>query len=396
LEFLTLEFSNWAANIATNTKSRKIIFWKPTFTVKQSVFFLKSPIVIKLGTAAITLPDGLINKPLLKHICAQVSVLAKDRPIILVSSGAVGSGKPFISTYKGTINQKKAAAAIGNPLLMAQYAKNFATHGITVGQCLLERSHFNHRERFVQLKATINELWKNGIIPIANDNDVVNDRELRFSDNDELATLLAVAFDAHKLLIGSSVAGLLDAQGKLVPVVGAIDENLFGLVKPEKSAQGLGGMASKLSHTRLATSMGIETVIFNARAKNGITDAMAGNTGTCFSAQKSTLNARQRWLLSGHTHGVVVVDDGAAKAVLARKSLLAVGVKEVKGQFVKGEMIEIENTDGVLIAMAKAKMQANEIGTETRSQVLAHANDMVVLIPGPSPKEKGAPLLEHD
>jgi glutamate 5-kinase len=273
---------------------------------------------------------------------------------------------------------------------MAQYAKNFATHGITVGQCLLERSHFNQRERFVQLKATINELWKNGIIPIANDNDVVNDRELRFSDNDELATLLAVAFDAHKLLIGSSVAGLLDAEGKVVPVVSAIDETLFGLVKPEKSAQGLGGMASKLSHTRLATGMGIETTIFNAKAKNGITDAMAGKAGTRFAQQKSTLNARQRWLLSGHTHGVVVVDDGAAKAVLARKSLLAVGVKEVKGQFVKGEMIEIENTDGVLIAMAKAKMQANEIGPETRSQVLAHANDIVPLNPGPSLKEKGA------
>jgi glutamate 5-kinase len=340
---------------------------------------MKSPIVLKLGTAAITLPDGLINKPLLRHICAQVAALAKDRPIIMVSSGAVGSGKPFISTYKGTINQKKAAAAIGNPLLMAQYAKNFARHGITVGQCLLERSHFNQRERFVQLKATINELWKNGIIPIANDNDVVNDRELRFSDNDELATLLAVAFDAHKLLIGSSVAGFLDAAGNVVPRVDAIDATLFGLVKPEKSAQGLGGMASKLSHTRLATSMGIESVIFNARAKNGISDACSGKTGTLFVAQKSNLNARQRWLLSGRTHGTVVVDAGAAKALAERKSLLAVGVKEVIGSFVKGEMIEIENTEGVLIAMAKAKMQANEIGPETRSQVLAHANDIVIV-----------------
>ncbi len=340
---------------------------------------MKSPIVLKLGTAAITLPDGLINKPLLRHICTQVAGLAANRPIIMVSSGAVGSGKPFIGKYKGTINQKKAAAAIGNPLLMAQYAKYFATHGITVGQCLLERSHFNQRERFVQLKATINELWKNGIIPIANDNDVVNDRELRFSDNDELATLLAVAFDAHKLLIGSSVAGLLDAEGNVVPLVEAIDATLFGLVKPEKSAQGLGGMASKLSHTRLATSMGIETVIFNARAKNGISDACGGKTGTLFVAQKSNLNARQRWLLSGRTHGTIVVDAGAAKALAARKSLLAVGVKEVIGSFLKGEMIEIENTDGVLIAMAKAKMQANEIGPETRSQVLAHANDIVLV-----------------
>jgi glutamate 5-kinase len=338
---------------------------------------LKAPIVIKLGTAAITLPDGLINKPLLKHICTQVAQLAANRPILMVSSGAVGSGKPFISTYKGTINQKKAAAAIGNPLLMAQYAKYFATKGITVAQCLLERNHFNQRERFVQLKATITELWKNGIIPIANDNDVVNDRELRFSDNDELATLLAVAFGAEKMLIGSSVTGLLDAEGEVVREVLNMDAGLFDLVKPEKSAQGLGGMASKLSHTRVATGMGIETVIFNARAKNGITDAFAGKTGTRFAPQKSTLNARQRWLLSGHTHGAVVVDDGAAKAVQARKSLLAVGVKNIIGSFIKGEMIEIENTTGQLIAMARAKMHSADVLPENKGQVLAHANDIV-------------------
>jgi glutamate 5-kinase len=340
---------------------------------------LKTPIVLKLGTAAITLPDGLINKPLLRHICGQVAALAKERPIIMVSSGAVGSGKPFIQKYKGTLNQKKAAAAVGNPLLMAQYAKYFANHGITVAQCLLERSHFNQRERFVQLKATISELWKNGIIPIANDNDVVNDRELRFSDNDELATLLAVAFDAHTLLIGSSVGGLLDAKGQVIPRVSAIDETLFGLVKPEKSAQGLGGMASKLSHTRLATSMGIETIIFNAKAKNNILQAMLRQSGTLFTARKSTLNARQRWLMSGRTHGTVVVDEGAAKALGARKSLLVVGVKNVIGSFVKGEMIEIESSDGRLIGMARAKMHAADIGPDTRSQVLAHANDMVML-----------------
>jgi glutamate 5-kinase len=341
--------------------------------------FVKSPIVLKLGTAAITLPNGLVNKPLLKHICTQVAALAQERPIILVSSGAVGSGRPFIEKYKGTLNQKKAAAAVGNPLLMAQYAKFFAPHGLTVAQCLLERSHFNQRERFVQLKATINELWKNGIIPIANDNDVVNDRELRFSDNDELATLLAVAFDAHTLLIGSSVDGLLDENGQPVSHVSTIDDSLFGLVKPEKSTQGLGGMASKLSHTRLATGMGIETVIFNARGKNHILQAMQRQTGTLFSAQKSTLNARQRWLMSGRTHGTVVVDEGAAKALAARKSLLVVGVTTVIGSFVKGEMIEIESPDGRLIAMAKAKMPSADIGPATRSQVLAHANDMVMV-----------------
>jgi glutamate 5-kinase len=380
LGFKNLEFPPFgAANIGLNTISRKKISGDLPLRPKQPYTALKSPIVVKLGTAAITLPDGLINKPLLKHICAQVATLAGERPVILVSSGAVGSGKPFIEKYKGTVNQKKAAAAIGNPLLMAQYAKFFGAKGITVAQCLLERSHFNQRDRFVQLKATITELWKNGVVPIANDNDVVNDRELRFSDNDELATLLAVAFNAGKLLIGSSVAGLMTPAGEILRRVEQIDDAIFALVKPEKSAQGLGGMASKLSHTRLATGMGIETVIFNAREKNGIARAMSGETGTLFAPQKSTLNARQRWLLSGHTHGVVVVDDGAAKAVLARKSLLAVGVKALKGHFVKGEMIEMENLQGQLIAMARSKVSSKEINPESRSLVIAHANDLVLV-----------------
>jgi glutamate 5-kinase len=348
------------------------------YSLNNRPIIVKTPIVLKLGTAAITLPNGLVNKALLKHICAQVAALRAERPIILVSSGAVGSGRPFIEKYKGTVNQKKAAAAVGNPLLMALYAKFFARHGITVAQCLLERSHFNQRERFVQLKATITELWKNNIIPIANDNDVVNDRELRFSDNDELATLLAVAFNAHGLLIGSSVDGLLDENGQVVSVVTEIDETLFGLVKPEKSTQGLGGMASKLSHTRLATSMGIETVIFNAKGKNHIIQAMQRQTGTLFAARKSTLNARQRWLMSGRTHSTVVVDEGAAKALAARKSLLAVGVKMVIGSFVNGEMIEIESADGKLIAMAKAKIPSASLSA-ARSQVLAHANDLVMM-----------------
>jgi glutamate 5-kinase len=340
---------------------------------------LKAPLVIKLGTAAITLPDGLINKPLLKHICAQVAGLLARQPIIMVSSGAVGSGKPFIEKYKGTVNQKKAAAAIGNPLLMAEYAKHFGKQGITVAQCLLERSHFNQRDRFVQLKATINELWKNGVIPIANDNDVVNDRELRFSDNDELATLLAVSFNASRLLIGSSVAGLLTPDGEMLEKVSKIDDTIFSFVQPEKSAQGLGGMASKLSHTRLATSLGVETVIFNARGKNNITKAAQGETGTLFTAQKTTLNARQRWLISGHTHGTVVVDEGAANAVKGRKSLLAVGVKKIIGPFVKGEMIEIADPEGTVIAMARSKVGSSDITPLEKALLIAHANDIAIL-----------------
>ncbi len=336
-------------------------------------------LVIKLGTAAITLPDGLINKPLLKNICAQIAQLQQTYSVILVSSGAVGSGKPFIKNYKGTINQKKAAAAIGNPLLMAAYAKNLASLNISVAQCLLERNHFNQRAQFVQLKATITELWKNGILPIANDNDVVNNLELRFSDNDELATLLAIAFGAEQLLIGSSVEGLLDSNGQLLQKVPQINETIFSFVRAEKSAQGLGGMASKLSHTRVATSMGVATVIFNARIKNNIVKAHLGETGTLFEKQKSTLNARQKWLQSGKPHGTLVIDEGAANALLQRKSLLSVGIKKVEGYFVQGELIDIIDENGNLLALAKCKVGAQALHQATASMIVAHANDISLL-----------------
>jgi glutamate 5-kinase len=349
-----------------------------TFTRPKIQSALKKVLVIKLGTAAITTADGLVNTTLLRNICEQVAALHKDHQVLMVSSGAVGSGKPFIQGYKASINQKKAAAAIGNPLLMAQYARHFAKNNITVAQCLLERNHFIQRERFVQLKATITELWKSQVIPICNDNDVVNDLELRFSDNDELATLLAVAFNARKLLIGSSVAGLINKAGTLVPQVQHVDESVFDLVRPEKTAQGLGGMFSKLSHTKMATAMGIETVIFSAREKGNILRAYHNQTGTTFTAQKSTLNARQRWLVSGRTHSSVVVDAGAAEALRKRKSLLAVGVKTVNGLFLAGEMIEIETESGEIVAMARSKVSAREIETATGSLVVAHANDIML------------------
>lgn len=340
---------------------------------------MQKVLVIKLGTAAITLPDGTINQPLLRNLAAQLATLHSRYRLLLVSSGAVGSGKPFLKKYKGTINQKKAAAAIGNPLLMATYARHLGRHGIHTAQCLLERSHFNQRDRFVQLTATITELWRNDIIPIANDNDVVNDRELRFSDNDELATLLAVAFGADRLLIGSSVDGLLTPDGLLLQEVKEVDATILSYVKPEKSAQGLGGMASKLSHTRAATRMGVPTIIFNARHKGNVLRALEGQAGTLFLAKKCALSARQKWLQQGRPHGTLVIDAGAAAALQQRKSLLVVGIQEVLGQFVKGELIDIAGPEGHIIALGRCRLGAAELAMAGGSAIAVHANDVSVL-----------------
>ena len=156
----------------------------------------KSVIVIKFGTASITTASGGINEKIIAEIARQVAELQPYYSIVLVSSGAVGAGKEFLKNFKGSLIERKAAAAIGNPLLLAVYGKYFQKYGISIAQSLCERHHFANRNQFLQLKETYNELWKNGIIPIANENDVVSNLELKFSDNDELATLIATGFGA--------------------------------------------------------------------------------------------------------------------------------------------------------------------------------------------------------
>ncbi len=229
---------------------------------------MNKPIVIlKIGTASISNENGELNQTVMVEIARQLGLLHQDFHWIMVSSGAVGTGKNFITNYKGTIIERKAAAAIGNPILLQKYAQFLAPYHIGIAQSLCERSHFSDQEQFTQLKQTIRELWKNNIIPIANENDVVSNLELKFSDNDELATLLAVGFGASLLLLGTAVPGVMDSTGAVIPEISNIDEDILSLATSDTSNSGLGGMISKLTFARLATKMGIETIIFDIRYK---------------------------------------------------------------------------------------------------------------------------------
>ena len=159
----------------------------------------KPVLVIKLGTAVLTDEQGMVSPATIRKVAAEVAALAKDYRIVLVSSGAVGSGRGFFTGYRGTLTERKAAAAVGNPILIRHYEKQFSAYGIPVAQALCERQHFSSRERFLQLKETFGIFWDNGILPIMNENDLVSNVELKFSDNDELATLTAIGFDAEAL-----------------------------------------------------------------------------------------------------------------------------------------------------------------------------------------------------
>lgn len=341
----------------------------------------KKVLVIKLGTAVITDEKGHIDQAVIRKVVTQIALLSEEYNVVLVSSGAVGSGKSFFKNYKGTLTERKAAAAVGNPMLIQLYHKYFSKHGITVAQALCERHHFSNRRQFLQLKETFGEFWLNDIVPVVNENDLVSNVELKFSDNDELATLIAIGFDADKLIICTSAGGFLDHDKKVIPRVEKIDATVLGFVSKEKSAMGLGGMLSKLTSTKLATSLGIEVVICGLKPAHPLVQALHGTNGTTFKARSSNLKARQKWLASGSiTIGGVVIDKGAAKALLSRKSLLTVGIKKVEGNFVAGEVIQLIGEDEIILGVAKAKLSSQEIMKQIAQKniIAAHADDIVV------------------
>ncbi|MCY7422805.1 MAG: glutamate 5-kinase [Chitinophagaceae bacterium] len=341
----------------------------------------KQVIVIKLGTAAITQTTGIISRPVIKKVAAGIAELTKTFNVVLVSSGAVGSGKSFIHNYKGTLTEKKAAAAIGNPILIQLYQKYFAAYKIPVAQALCERHHFSNRSQFLQLKETFETFWNNGIIPVVNENDLVSNVEIKFSDNDELATLIAVGLNAQTLIICTSVGGFMNDKKEILPIVESIDPTIMGYVSSDKSPLGLGGMLSKLTFARLAVSLGIQVIICGLNGKEPFATALAGTNGTTFTAQTSNLKARQKWLASGSiTFGSLTVDKGAVKALHQRRSLLNVGIVSVTGKFETGEVVQLMDEDGKIVGVAKVRLGSAQIlqSLTLKNVMTAHADDMVM------------------
>lgn len=342
----------------------------------------KPILIIKFGTASITHKNGELDETVLADIARQVAGIHQQYHIVLVSSGAVAAGKKLLKNYTGTISERKAAAAVGNPLLLNKYANYFEPYGIHIAQSLCERQHFSNRNQFLQLKKTYEDLWANNIIPIANENDVVSNLELKFSDNDELATLIGVGFGASLLLFSTSVPGVLDAGGEVIPVIPIIDKAALGLANKEKSALGLGGMVSKLTFARLATRMGIKVVIFGIGTTDGILKAIKEETGTLCHPQKCSIPARKKWLASGSlVTGSLQIDAGACKALQNGHSLLAVGVKAIIDKFEQGEVIEIQDENLITIAVGRSKLSSEELAGNMKMQKLtiANADDIVLL-----------------
>lgn len=223
--------------------------------------------VIKLGTSLLTTEDGTIQLSFLADVCEEIaSVQKKGWKVVLVSSGAMASGKGLLNKNAQALQERPLLSTVGQPIMMGYYADFFRIQGINISQCLLTWRNFEVESEKKMLKYNLQKILENNIIPIVNENDLISDEELT-GDNDTLAAKISVLLQADKLIIFSDVDGLYDGNpqvnpnSKKIDEVFEINEKIFDYIGEKKSKNSLGGMKSKIQSAQLAVKGGVETTI---------------------------------------------------------------------------------------------------------------------------------------
>jgi glutamate 5-kinase len=327
--------------------------------VRQEIASSSRTVVVKVGTRVLTHEDGTLNQEQVTALANQLVRLTDDkRFVVLVSSGAVGSGigRLRLSQRPTDLAHLQAVAAVGQSRLIEAYNRAFEIHGRHAAQILLTADDLNDRSRYLNVRNTLLALFQYGAIPIVNENDSVRVDELQrnVGDNDRLAAMVTNLLRAPLLILLSDVDGLYDRHpaepgAQVLSVVTRFDDALKEFNRQPAAPVGpnhlsRGGMASKLEAARLATAAGESVVIANGRRPNVLVDILAGETvGTLFLAQGPTVASRKRWIgLTAHPCGRLLLDDGAQRAVQEQgRSLLAVGVRRVEGVFQKGDVVAL-------------------------------------------------------
>jgi glutamate 5-kinase len=366
-------------------------------------------VVVKAGTNVLTGQGNTLNREAMASLSSQIASVRKAGvDAILVTSGAISAGREVVKkAYDAkSVGVSQMLAAVGQSRLMHAYQGLFSAHGVVVAQALLTQQDVEDRRGYLNVRNTFSALLGNQIVPIVNENDVVNTEEInqnRFGDNDTLSALVANIVDADLLLILSDVAGLYssdpnrDSNAKLIERVESVDANVLALAEEHHSSTTRGGMQSKLLAARRATAAGVDVVIASGTEADVVTRIVAGESiGTLFPATASQVESRKRWLLSGtaDSGGVLVVDDGAVKAVRTQdKSLLPAGVRDVKGEFHRGDVIAVTEPGGIRIAVGITNYDAADLRSikgaksgdiasllgHSYGEEAIHRNNMVVL-----------------
>lgn len=315
-------------------------------------------IVVKVGTSTLTHATGKLNLERIEHLVRQLTDLRyQGKEVVLVSSGAIGAGMGKLNLDKRpkTIPEKQAIAAIGQGILMQLYEKLFSEYGQIVAQLLLTKADMDDRRRFLNARNTLITLLQLGVIPIVNENDTVAVEEIRFGDNDTLAALVGTLVDADLLILLSDIDGLYTAdprkypEAQLLQVVEAVNDTIENAAGDVGSKFGSGGMATKISAAKVATNAGIPMIIANGAEDNIIRRLIHGEQlGTLFVARELKTHLRKNWIAFGSkVEGVIVVDDGAKEALIAKgKSLLPSGILSVSGGFSSGAVVSITDSQG--------------------------------------------------
>lgn len=362
-----------------------------------SPFASARTIVIKVGSAVLTAPGGLIDMTVMGNLCAEIADLIQSgRNVILVTSGAVAAGRGAlgIRTRHTTIAEKQALAAIGQSRLMQLYSDFFSEYGIIIGQMLLTRGDMEDRRRYVNISYTLEELLRRKCLPIINENDTVTVDELKFGDNDGLSAMVAVKMQADALILLSDVEGVFDSNPKVNPdakLLERIERVTPSLVeqlcqKGKGVSPGSGGMESKLMAARMAMTAGVDVAIAPGKRPRKIASIIAGKfRGTYFPAVPRRQTLRRHWILTGRCAGKRLwVDDGARTALVdGKKSLLPAGVRRVEGHFKPGDLVEIADSAGRTIGRGIASYSSTEL-----DRIKGHKSAEIAEILGSKPYDE--------
>ncbi len=328
-------------------------------------------LVVKIGTNVLSREDDTLDDSRFVALAAQIHRIRQtERQVVLVSSGAIGSGIGLLGLKKrpDDLPHLQAAAAVGQAHLIRRYDDCLHVHGNRAAQLLLTANDFRHRARYLNVRNTLRTLFEYNAVPIVNENDTVSVEEIRFGDNDRLAALVTNLLEKPLLVILSVIDGLYDGDpadpaSRLIPLVERWDESLLGLATASRSTRGTGGMQSKLEAARSATAVGENVIIANGRNPRVLDQILAGDeVGTLFLARGESLPAWKRWIgYSLPPRGRYVLDDGARKAIEQRgRSLLAIGITAVDGEFTKGEVVSLVDKQGVEFARGLTNYGAHD------------------------------------
>lgn len=330
-------------------------------------------VLIKIGSAVLTGDNGLdlhIIEQLVEEI---VDLKKRGYHIVIVTSGAIASGKHRMGLTGPlkSMPQKQAAAAIGQGRLMRVYSNAFGKYGIYVAQILLTMSDLTDRKRFLNIRNTLTTLMDWGVIPIINENDTVAVDEIKFGDNDHLAAMMANITETHLLINLTNTEGLYDhnpnrsKKAKVIPLVREISEVIEQAATDETSDVGSGGMRSKVLAAKKVTAFGIPYIIAPGKEPGILRDLFAGkDRGTLFLPMKDHLNSRKYWIaFTLRSRGKLTLDDGAKKALIEEgKSLLPSGVIAVEGDFHVGDPVLCLDTEGKILAKGLVNYGSEEVG----------------------------------